>query len=297
MSEIERDELSGTPTTGHEWDGIKELNTPLPRWWLWTFYGTVLWALVYSIAYPAWPLVTSATSGLLGYSSREDVAKEIADATAAQGEWRDRIKANDLGQIVQDPKLFEFARAGGAAAFKVNCVQCHGSGAAGAKGYPNLNDDDWLWGGTYEEIHKTLKNGIRFASDTETRISQMPAFGDGMLKPDEIDATAEFVLALSGQPHDASAAAKGEPLFAANCVACHGDQGQGLREVGGARLNDAIWLYGGDKASIVAQISKPRQGVMPAWDSRLDDVTLKELAIYVYSLGGGETLQPQASAQ
>jgi cytochrome c oxidase cbb3-type subunit 3 len=293
MSEIERDDITGTATTGHEWDGIKELNTPLPRWWLWTFYGTIIWALVYSIAYPAWPLINSATSGLLGYSSRAEVAQDIADAAAAQSEWRDRIKTNDLNQISQDPKLFEFARAGGAAAFKVNCLQCHGSGAAGGKGYPNLNDDDWLWGGTYEEIHKTLKSGIRFGSDAETRISQMPAFGDGMLNPDEINSTAEFVRALSGQPHDAGAAAKGEPLYAANCVACHGDRGQGLQEVGGARLNDAIWLYGGDKASIMAQIAKPRQGVMPAWGSRLDDVTLKELAIYVYSLGGGETLQPQ----
>jgi cytochrome c oxidase cbb3-type subunit III len=293
MSEIERDDISGTSTTGHEWDGIKELNTPLPRWWLWTFYGTILWALVYSIAYPAWPLINSATSGLLGYSSREEVAKDIAGADAAQNEWRDRIKANDLGQISQDPKLFEFARAGGAAAFKVNCVQCHGSGAAGGKGYPNLNDDDWLWGGTFEEIHKTLKSGVRYASDAETRISQMPAFGDGVLNPDEINSTAEFVLALSGQAHDAEAAAKGEPLYAANCVACHGERGQGLRELGGARLNDAIWLYGGDKASIVAQITRPRQGVMPAWGSRLDDVTLKALAIYVYSFGGGETIQPQ----
>jgi cytochrome c oxidase cbb3-type subunit III len=293
MSEIERDDISGTSTTGHEWDGIKELNTPLPRWWLWTFYGTILWALVYSIAYPAWPLINSATSGVLGYSSRKDVVKEIADAAAAQSEWRDRIKANDLGQISQDPKLFEFARAGGAAAFKVNCVQCHGSGAAGGKGYPNLNDDDWLWGGTFEEIHKTLKSGVRYASDAETRISQMPAFGDGVLSPDEINSTAEFVLALSGQAHDAEAAAKGRPLYAANCVACHGERGQGLRELGGARLNDAIWLYGGDKASIVAQITRPRQGVMPAWGHRLDDVTLKELAIYVYSLGGGETIQPQ----
>ena len=293
MSDIERDEVSGTSTTGHEWDGIKELNTPLPRWWLWTFYATVLWALVYSIAYPAWPLINSATSGVLGYSSRKDVVKEIADATAAQSQWRDRIKANDLSQITQDPKLFDFARAGGAAAFKVNCVQCHGSGAAGGKGYPNLNDDDWLWGGTYEEIHKTLKSGIRYASNAETRISQMPAFGDGMLNPDEINSTAEFVLALSGQPHDAEAAAKGESLFATNCVACHGERGEGLREVGGARLNDAIWLYGSDKAAIVAQITRPRQGVMPAWDHRLDEVTLKELAIYVYSLGGGETLQPQ----
>jgi cytochrome c oxidase cbb3-type subunit 3 len=293
MSKIERDDISGTPTTGHEWDGIKELNTPLPRWWLWTFYGTIVWALAYSIVYPAWPLVTSATRGLLGYSSRQEVAEEIAKATAAQSAWRDRIKATDLAQISQDPKLFEFARAAGAAAFKVNCVQCHGSGAAGAKGYPNLNDDDWLWGGTFDEIHKTLQNGIRYASNPETRISQMPAFGDGILSPEEISSTAEFVLALSGQPHDATEAAKGKTLFATNCVSCHGTRGEGIRDVGGARLNDSIWLYGSDKNSIVAQITRPRQGVMPAWGSRLDDVTVKELATYIYSLGGGETMQRQ----
>lgn len=293
MAQIERDDVSGTSTTGHEWDGIKELNTPLPRWWLWTFYVTIVWALAYSIAYPTWPLITKATNGILGYSSRQEVAQEIADAASAQSSWRDVIKTADFAQITQDSKLFEFARAAGAAAFKVNCVQCHGSGASGSKGYPNLNDDDWLWGGTLEAIHTTLRHGIRDATDPDTRISQMPAFGDGMLTPDEIDATAEFVLQLSRQPHEPAVAAKGETLFADNCVACHGSQGEGVRDVGGPRLNDALWLYGGDKKSIVAQITMPRQGVMPAWSARLDDVTLKELAIYIHSLGGGEAPQTQ----
>jgi len=293
MSNLERDEISGTSTTGHEWDGIKELNTPLPRWWLWTFYGTIVWALAYSIAYPAWPLIHSATAGFLGYSSRQEVTKQIADAAAAQSGWRDRIEASDFEQISQDPKLFEFARSGGAAAFKVNCVQCHGSGAAGAKGYPNLNDDDWLWGGTFEAIHQTLQNGIRYESNPDTRVSQMPAFGEGILKPDEIRSTAELVLSLSGQPHDAAEAAKGQALFEANCTSCHGNRGEGVRDVGGPRLNDAIWLYGSDKNSIVTQITKPRQGVMPAWRQRIDDITLKELAVYIHSLGGGEAVQPQ----
>lgn len=293
MSDIERDEISGTSTTGHEWDGIKELNTPLPRWWLWTFYGTIVWALIYSTVYPAWPLVHSATGGWLGYSSRQEVAKEIADAAAAQSEWRNRIRESDFDRISQDPKLFEFARSGGAAAFKVNCVQCHGSGAAGGNGYPNLNDDDWLWGGTFEAIHQTLRSGIRYASDPDTRISQMPAFGDGILKPDEINSAAEFVLSLSGQPHDAAEAAKGQAVFAVNCTSCHGNHGEGVRDMGGARLNDAIWLYGNDKQSIVAQITKPRQGVMPAWRQRLDEVTLKELTVYIHALGGGEAAKPQ----
>src|SRR3954452_18745539 len=187
MADIEHDRVTGTATTGHEWDGIKELNTPLPRWWLWTFYATIVWAIGYSILYPAWPLVHSATSGLLGYSSRGALTTDLDKATAAQAQWVDQIKSASLADIVKNPELLQFARAGGAAAFKLNCVQCHGSGAAGGNGYPNLNDDDWLWGGTLEQIHQTIENGVRFAGNDETRISQMPAFGAGVLTPKQID--------------------------------------------------------------------------------------------------------------
>jgi cytochrome c oxidase cbb3-type subunit 3 len=288
MASPERDKITGTATTGHEWDGIKELNTPLPRWWLWTFYGTIVWAIAYSIAYPAWPLINSATAGLLGYSSRAEVAKEIAAAKAAQGQWLERISQSTVEEIAADPELLAFARAGGAAAFRVNCVQCHGSGAAGSKGYPNLNDDDWLWGGNLEQIHQTLENGIRFTVNPDTRDSQMPIFSEGILDPASVGQVTEYVLEISGQDHDAALAEKGKTIFAENCVSCHGAAGDGNRELGGPRLADPIWLNGGERMSVAAQITRPRHGVMPAWKGRLDENTLKQLTVYVHSLGGGE---------
>lgn len=286
---IEKDEISGTTTTGHEWDGIKELNTPLPRWWLYTFYGTVIWAIGYTIAYPAWPLLTSATPGVIGYSSRGAVSETIEAAKAAQKDNLDKIAAANVDDILKDPQLLSFAQAGGAAAFKVNCVQCHGSGAAGGAGYPNLNDDDWLWGGTPEAIYYTLQHGIRYTEDTETRESQMPAFGvDGILTPEQIDEVANYTLSLGGEPADAAKAEAGKQIFAENCASCHGDDGKGGRDFGAPNLTDKIWLFGGNLAEAKAQIAKPRLGVMPGWAKRLDDATIKQLAVYVHSLGGGE---------
>jgi len=288
MSDIkEVDEVSGTTTTGHEWDGIYELDTPMPRWWLWTFYGTVIWGFIYMVLYPAVPLLTENTKGTLGYSSRAEVAQSIADATKAQSGLRSKLEAASLKDIKADPQLFAFAKAGGKAAFKVNCVQCHGSGAEGAKGNPNLNDDDWLWGGSLEAIHETIKHGIRFEQDDDTRTSDMPAFGkDEMLTEAQINDVGAFVLSLS----DASAQKtdSGATLYADNCSSCHGDKGQGNREFGAPALNDKIWLYGGDKANVVQSIHSSRQGVMPAWGHRLDELTIKQLAIYVHALGGGE---------
>jgi cytochrome c oxidase cbb3-type subunit III len=289
MSKKEIDEVSGTETTGHEWDGIKELNTPLPRWWLWTFYATIVWAIGYMVFYPAIPLVTGATKGVLGYSSRADVAREIADAKTGMAGLLDKVDSMSLEDIRKDPDLFQFAVAGGRSAFAVNCVQCHGSGASGGKGYPNLNDDEWLWGGSLEAIHTTLVHGIRFEGDDDTRVSDMPAFGrDGVLDTAQINDVAEHVLALSGQEHDQAAAERGTAIFEDNCAACHGAQGEGIADVGAPALDNAIWLYGGDKASIVETVTNARRGVMPAWGGRLDDATLKQLAIYVHSLGGGQ---------
>jgi len=289
MAEKEVDAVSGTETTGHEWDGIKELNTPLPRWWLWTFYASCAWALVYCILYPAWPLVTSATSGVLGYSSRAEVAVEIATAKAAQSENLDRINSLSLSDIRSDTSLATFAIAGGKSAFAVNCSQCHGAGAAGSPGYPNLNDDVWLWGGTLDDIYTTIAHGIRFDEDDDTRVSDMPAFGkDQILEAAVISDIVEHVLSVSAQEHDAAAAARGAEPFAENCASCHGDNGQGIRELGGPALNDALWHYGGDRTAIMTQINNPKHGVMPAWAHRLDDVTIKQLALYVHALGGGE---------
>ncbi len=290
---IERDDISGTDTTGHEWDGIKELNTPLPKWWLWTFYGTVIWALGYTIAYPAWPMLHSATTGVLGYSSRAELAQSMDAAKAAQKENLDKIAATSVDDILKDGKLLAFARAGGAAAFKVNCVQCHGSGAAGSPGYPNLNDDDWLWGGTADAIYVTLKNGIRYTMNGETRDSQMPAFGaDGILTPEQVTSVANFVVSLSGEAADAAQAEAGKQIFTENCASCHGDDGKGNRDFGAPNLTDKIWLYGGDLKAVMAQVTKPRHGVMPAWSHRLDDTTIKQLAVFVHTLGGGEAAVP-----
>jgi cytochrome c oxidase cbb3-type subunit 3 len=289
MADVERDEISGTETTGHEWDGIKELNTPLPRWWILTFYATIVWALGYVILYPAIPMIDRATGGLLGYSSRAELAETMSEARAAQEQYLARIADASLEEIRADQDLFQFAVAGGRSAFSINCAPCHGSGAQGAPGYPNLNDDKWLWGGTQEEIYTTLQHGIRAPDNDDTRVSEMPAFGtDELLEPVEIQDVTQYVLSLGGKDHDAEAAARGETLFADNCAACHGESGEGLKEFGAPALNDAIWLYGDDAEAIAAQISSPKHGVMPAWAGRLDDTVIKQLTVYVHSLGGGE---------
>ena len=292
-SKIEKDDVSGTATTGHEWDGIKELNTPLPRWWLYTFYATVIWGIAYTVVYPAWPMLTSATPGLLGWSSRGALEQQLSAAREAQKANLDKIAAMSVDDILKDPQLLSFAQAGGAAAFKVNCVQCHGSGAAGFVGYPNLNDDDWLWGGTPDAIYTTLKHGIRYTADPETRDSQMPAFGaDGILLPEQIDQVANYVVSMSGGEADAAKAEAGKAIFAENCASCHGEDGKGLSEFGSPNLTDKIALYGGTLDNIKAQIVKPRLGVMPGWTHRLDDATIKQLAVYVHTLGGGEATPP-----
>ena len=287
---VEKDHVTGTDTTGHEWDGIKELNTPLPKWWIYTFWATVIWAIGYVIAYPAIPLIHGNTPGLLGYSSRADVEAALSVAKADQAKWADKISAANLDDIVKDPELLQFAQAAGAAAFKVNCVQCHGSGAQGGPGYPNLNDNDWLWGGTLDQIHTTVQNGIRYTANADTRDSQMPNFGaDKVLTPEQIGDVANFAMSLSGgEGVDAAAADRGKQVFADNCAACHGDTGTGNKDLGAPNLTDKLWLYGGSVQAVMAQVNKPRHGVMPAWSGKLDETTIKELTVYVHSLGGGE---------
>jgi len=287
MSEKHIDEISGIDTTGHEWDGIRELNNPLPRWWVWTFYMTIVWALAYTIAYPAWPMLSSATTGLLGYSSRADIKNELAAAEASKGAYVAAVAAKTVDEILADDALRTFATAAGGAAFKVNCVQCHGSGAAGSPGYPNLNDDEWLWGGKPTDIQTTITHGIRFASDADTRFSEMPPFGDVLDKPQIASVTA-YVMSLSGEASNPSLVEGGKTLFTENCAACHGDDGKGNRELGAPNLTDAIWLRGSTEAAIAAQVAMPRHGMMPGWVGRLGETTVKELTVYVHSLGGGE---------
>jgi len=283
------DEVTGIETTGHEWDGIRELDNPLPNWWRWIFYASIVWAFGYWIAYPAWPLINSHTKGLLGYSSRIDVDQEMAQAKDRQKVHLAKLAQASLEDIRTDPELLEFALAGGRSAFNVNCSQCHGSGAQGFMGYPNLNDDEWLWGGTIKDIHFTISHGIRNTADDDARTSTMPAFlKDETLDKRQISDVAEYVLSLSGSPHDAAAAQRGKPLFAEHCVACHGAEGIGNAEFGAPALNNGIWLYGGDKNVITNTIANSRAGVMPAWGRILEPVTIKKLAVYIHSLGGGK---------
>jgi len=292
MSEKKRvDEPTGTETVGHEWDGIEELDTPMPRWWVWTFYATIIWSVGYVILYPAIPLVNSATQGVFGWSSRGDYAMQVAAREKELEPIRQALVSTDIRKLNGSPELLQQAIEGGRSAFKVHCVQCHGAGAAGSKGYPNLNDDDWLWGGDLEAIEYTLVHGIRNPDHDQTRFSQMPAFGrDGILQPNEIQDLVSYVRLLSGREKQSAAARRGAPLFEANCAVCHGPEGKGSRDLGAPNLTDAISLYGLDRASLTETITNSRYGVMPRWGQRLDPATIRMLAAYVHSLGGGETL-------
>lgn len=282
-------------TTGHSWDGIKEFNNPLPRWWLWTFYACIVWAVIYTVLYPAWPLVSSATSGVLGYSTRGEVAADIASFEEMNAPIRAQIEEVELATINADenPDLYNYAIQGGGAIFRTWCAQCHGSGAAGAVGYPNLLDDDWLWGGSIDEIHYTISHGIRNEDDFDARYSEMTAF-DEILTDDEISSVVQYVRNLSNQDHDATLAAAGEEVFLNNCASCHMDDGTGDRFLGAPNLTDAIWLYGGDEASLEHTVRFARFGVMPPWSAeaseagRLSEAEVRSVAIYVHSLGGGE---------
>jgi cytochrome c oxidase cbb3-type subunit 3 len=283
------DALTGTATTGHEWDGLRELNTPLPRWWLWLFYITIIWAVGYWVVYPAWPLLSTSTEGVTAWHARSAVVKDIDDLKAMRGPMMDKIAAATPAEIAGDPALIDFARAQGRVAFQDNCAPCHGAGGGGTKGYPNLNDDDWLWGGKLADIEQTIRHGAR-SGDDKGRIGNMPAFGrDGILKPNEISAVADFTRSLSGLSTERGAdLAQGKKLFADNCASCHGEEGKGNREVGAPNLTDKIWLYGPDKETIVQGIVNGRGGVMPAWQGRLSEPVVKALTVYVYTFGGGE---------
>lgn len=283
------DEATGTATVGHEWDGIEELDTPMPRWWLWTLYATIIWALVYVVLYPAWPMVNSATEGVLGWSSRGDYEKAVAAREAELEPIRQALVSTDIHDLPDNSALLNEAIQGGRSAFKVHCVQCHGAGAAGSKGYPNLNDDEWLWGGDMEAIEYTLVHGIRNPDHAETRFSQMPAFGrDGILQAGEIDDLVSYVRVISGREDESASATRGAALYEINCAVCHGSDAKGDRTQGSPDLTDAINLYGLDRASIKHTITNSRNGVMPRWGQRLDAATIRMLTAYVHSLGGGE---------
>jgi len=285
----EVDQISGVETTGHEWDGLKELNNPLPKWWLYIFYATLVWAVIYWVLYPSWPLVTTYTKGVFGASQREEAIAAYDKGVADRSQFADKIVSTALEDIPQDQELLQFALANGRAAFGDNCAPCHGNGGTGAEGYPNLQDDTWIWGGTLDDIHTTLLHGIRNESD-DARFGDMPAFGaDELLSREEIDQVANFVASRAGQEtEDGVDLAAGQVLYEDNCAACHGDSLEGIQEVGAPSLMSANYLYGNSLDEIKAQIANPRNGVMPGWEGRLDPATIKSLTVYVHSFGGGQ---------
>jgi cytochrome c oxidase cbb3-type subunit 3 len=284
------DAATGTATTGHVWDGIRELNTPLPRWWLWLFYATIIWSVGYWIVYPAWPLLSSSTAGLFDWHSRQAVVSDLNSLRAQRGPLVAKLAGASLEEIVADPLLRDFARAQGRTAFAENCAPCHGAGGGGARSYPNLNDDEWIWGGKLEEIAQIIRHGVRSGDANARQGAAMPAFGrDGILKRPDIESVADYVRALGNLTVAANAdLAAGKKIFADNCAVCHGESGKGKRELGAPDLTDPIWLYGSDKAALVEGIWNGRGGVMPAWAGRLDEATIKALAVYVHTFGGGE---------
>lgn len=283
MGEPRKDDLTGRETMGHDFDGIEELNTPMPRWWLITFYVTIVWGIGYTIAFPAWPMFSGATAGLLGFSTRGEVAADIESHEAANAALVSALLEADLAAFDPQSDLHRYAVARGSSVFRAQCSQCHGAGAAGAVGYPNLLDNDWLWGGELEEIAYSVRHGIRNETDGDARWSEMPAFKD-ILEPEEIIQLAEYVAVLP----TGGKAGNGATLFADNCAACHGENGAGDREQGAPNLADAIWLYGGDHQSVVESITYARFGVMPAWGQRLSEADVRAVSTYVHALGGGE---------
>lgn len=278
-------------TTGHSWDGIQEFNNPLPRWWLYCLYGTIIWAVIYTIAYPAWPMISGATPGLLGYSTRGEVAEEIERFDALNADLRTELTGVELASVTRDaaPELYNYAIQSGGSTFANWCSQCHGRGAAGvqASGYPNLLDDDWLWGGSVDEIYVTVAHGIRNEDDPDAHWSEMTAF-DEILTDEEVSQVVNYVLSISQQDADATLALAGEEVFLNNCAACHGDNAMGDRFLGAPNLTDRIWLYGGTPEAIEETVRYSRFGVMPPWSQRLSDAEVRATAIYVHSLGGGE---------
>ncbi len=288
MSKRETDEVTGVETTGHEWDGIRELDNPLPRWWLYVFYAGIVVAAVYWVLMPAWPGVSGYTKGILGQSDRADVVRELQGLKELRGAQAAKLQKASLEEIEADPDLQAYAQAIGQSVFGDNCATCHGTGGVGTKGYANLRDDVWLWGGSLSDIHRTIEVGIR-SDHPDTRFSQMPAFGrDQMLTSAQISDLTEYVVGLSRRKADAAAVARAAPTYAEQCAACHGVEGLGDQTKGAPNLTDQEWLYGSSRDDIRVQIWGGRGGVMPSWKTRFDPETLKALAVYIHANAGGQ---------
>lgn len=286
----EIDAVSGVETTGHEWDGLKELNNPLPRWWLWVWAVCILWSIWYFVVYPAWPVPGGATKGTSGYTQYKELEESQAEIFERQRFYLERFEKASFHDILNDDELYTFAMAGGRAAFKENCAQCHGTGAEGRKGFPNLNDDDWLWGGKITDIYQTIQYGIRVPNSYDTRLSQMPSFGrDKLLTNDQINTVVDFVLSLNEKGMDSNH--PGYAIFQENCASCHGANAKGMHQFGAPNLTDNIWLYGGRREDVYETVVYARNGVMPTWKERLNNNTIRQISLYVHQLGGGEPSQ------
>ena len=287
MSNTPEKQPGDPQTTGHSWDGLEEFDNPMPRWWLWTFYATIFWGVIYTIMYPAWPMVQTATAGVLGWSSRELVHQDMVAFEEANAPWNAKLVETPLDGIVNHPELQKYAVNAGGAVFRTWCAQCHGSGAQGAPGFPNLLDDAWLWGGTLEEIETTVAYGIRNEESDDARYSEMPAFGE-FLEHDEITQVVQYVLSLTNTQTDDAAAQAGKVVFEDNCASCHGDDGIGDIYQGAPDLTDAIWLFGGSQEALIETVTNSRFGVMPSWENRLTDAQIRAVSAYVHQLGGGQ---------
>ncbi|MBB5221602.1 cytochrome c oxidase cbb3-type subunit 3 [Amaricoccus macauensis] len=285
MSVDERDPLTGHRTTGHEWNGITELNTRVPRAVWWAIGLTHAWAVLMWFLLPSWPLVTTYTKGLLGVDQRQLVAGQLAAAARDHDQWMSRIASEDLPTIRGDKELMATVAEVAPALWGDNCQACHGRVATGGPGFPDLVDKSWLWGGDDDAVLETIRVGVNSAHP-DTRTSQMLAFGaGGMLTRDEIRTVATYVQSLSGlaTPDDATRQA-GAQLFADNCASCHGDDGTGDTSLGAPNLTDAFWLYGSDSETLFRTIYGGRHGWMPTWESRLSEAQRKILALYVLNV-------------
>lgn len=280
MTVKERDPLTGHETTGHEWNGITELNTRVPRI-IWVFIAvTHIWALIVWFLLPAWPLVNTYTKGLLGNTQKAAVDQAIIAGNVQRADWTALVDALPATAILGEPLLMKRVNGAGHQLFGDNCAGCHGSNAAGGPGFPGLVDDAWLWGGSEAAIMETLRVGIN-SPHPDTRVSQMPAFGkDQLLTKAQITALVLYVQSLSSAAGPAAESA-GAALFAENCASCHAADGKGNIELGAPNLTDSFWIYGGDRAAIQTALWNGRHGWMPNWDERLTPTQRKILTVYV----------------
>jgi cytochrome c oxidase cbb3-type subunit III len=260
-------------TTGHVWDeDLRELNNPLPRWWMGLFVITVVFSGIYLWFYPG----LGSFAGAIQWSSADQYKKEVERARAAMAPVYQRFAAMPVDLLAKDNQAMGI----GERLFVNNCAQCHGSDGRGAKGFPNLADNDWLWGGEFDKIVETVANG---------RQGAMPPMAAAVGTSDDVRNVAHYVLSLSGSPHDSVAAQLGKPKFAV-CSACHGPEGKGMQAVGAPNLTDKIWLHGWGEQAIVNIITQGKVNVMPAQGGRLSAEQIYVLAAYVQSLSSPRTV-------